>query len=46
MRARGETPGDKGRARIAENQEARRFAQQMEQRYGREWRYGNVLNNV
>jgi hypothetical protein len=38
MRAQGRTPGDEGRARIAENREARN----RDAEHGKSWRYGQA----
>jgi hypothetical protein len=41
MRAQGRTPGDEGRAAIAWNH----LAEKRDREEGRQWRYGNVLEN-
>jgi hypothetical protein len=41
IRAQGRTPGDEGRAAIAWN----RLAEKRDREEGRQWRYGNVLEN-
>jgi hypothetical protein len=45
IRAQGRTPGDEGRMRIAENREARKFSQQMKERYGPKWYVGHANVN-
>ena len=41
-RAQGRTPGDKGRAVIERNRQARRFEKEMEEQHGPRWRYGRA----
>jgi hypothetical protein len=42
LRGQGRTPGAEGRAQIVENRKARKFSQQMKQRYGRKWYVGQA----